>query len=219
MNTAKKTSEHPEGYGPGEKPELIQRIEQQAANPYRTYKTIEYRMDYAEYPENFKMAGVPYSVYPEFANIDRFHHEYKPLLMDRYAPYTEVGIGTSKGFGDGYDYVFGCQVRSLAGLPEGLIGIDTGLRRFASITFRASSSEELVGGTDGPGEAMAIAMDYLKQIWLPEHKGEVADIVDWNSTCFEIKNGDETFYLNPIEVYKVELDVDAEMCYYLPLKP
>ncbi|MEO3945680.1 hypothetical protein [Gorillibacterium sp. CAU 1737] len=219
MSTAKKTSSHPEGYGPGEKPELIQRIEQKAANPYQLYKTIEYRMDYVEYPDSFKMAGVPLSLYPEFGNIGRFHDVYKSLMMDRFAPYTEVGIGTSKGFGEGYDYVFGCQVRSLDQLPEGLIGIDTGLRRFASITFRAPSQEELVGGSDGPGDAMVTATDYLKEVWLPEHKEEVASIVDWNSLCFEIRMGEETFYMNPMEVYKVELDVDAEMCYYLPLKP
>ncbi|WP_058301521.1 hypothetical protein [Gorillibacterium timonense] len=217
MNAAQKANNNPEGYGPGEKPELIQVFEQKAATPYQTYKTIEYRMDDVEYPDSFKMAGVPYSLYPDFANIGRFHDEYKALMMDRYAPYTEVGI--SRSFGESYDYLFGCQVESLDELPEGLIGIDTGLKRFASITFRAPSQEELVGGSDGPGDAMVIATEFLKEVWLPEHLDEVAPIVDWDSSCFEIKIGEETYHMNLIEVYKVELDVDAEMCYYIPLKP
>jgi len=169
-----------------------------------------------EYPESLKFAGVPLSLYPDFANIDRFHTGYKAQMLDRYAPYTEIGF--SGGTPERYDYFFGCQVRSLDNLPEGLVGIDTGMTRFACITFRANSAEELVGGEEGPGNGMKTAHTYIKEVWLPEHRDEVAPIVDWDSTCFEIQNNEHFQFMNMIEIYKVELDVAAEMCYYLPLK-
>ncbi|WNS41957.1 hypothetical protein [Paenibacillus sp. MMS20-IR301] len=216
MNPAPKTNGTPEGYRPAVKPDIISSVEKKAENRFQSYKNIEYRMDIIEYPESLKLAGVPISSYPNFANIDHYHAHYKAQMMDRCAPYTEVGF--SGGNAEHYDYFFGCQVKSLDDLPEGLAGIDTGLTKFASITFRASSAEELVGGNEGAGNGMKSAQAYIKEIWLPGHRDEVAPIADWDSTCFEIKISDRIHYMNMIEVYKVELNVDAEMCYYLPLR-
>lgn len=216
MNAAQKPNGNPESYHPAVKPDIIRSIEKQADNKFQVYQNIEFRMDIVEYPESLKFAGVPLSLYPHFANIEQFHSQYKTQMLERYAPYTEVGF--SGGTPERYDYYFGCQVKSLEDLPEGLVGIDTGLTRFACITFRANSTEELVGGEEGPGNGMEMAHAYIKEVWLPTHQDEVAPIVDWNSTCFEIKINEQFQFMNMIEIYKVELNVAAEMCYYLPLK-
>lgn len=216
MNTARKMNNNPESYNPSERPEIISAAEKKSGKKYETYKNIEYRMDRIELSESLKFAGLPLSIYPNFANIGKFHKEYKSKMLDSYAPYTEVGYSGTYG-GAKWDYIFGCQVRSLDDLPNGLICFDTGVMRFASITFRANSTYELVGDDKGPGDAMVTAGEYIKEVWLPEHMDEV-NIADLKNMCFEIKNGDKSYYTNMIEIYKVELKDDPEMSFYIPLK-
>lgn len=216
MNTASKISKS-ESYSPNEEPEIITAVRKSSSNKYETYKNIELRMDYIELQDSLKFAGVPYSVYPNFANIDKYHDEYKSKMMDRYAPYTEVGAGYSCANTSGWDYIFGCQITNMDEIPEGLICFDTGVRRFAVITFRANSVQELVGGENGAGDAMVKATEYIKEVWLPKHMKEV-NIVDLKGLVFEITFDDMKYHMNPIEIYKVELKDDPEMCYYIPLK-
>lgn len=217
MNTAKKTNNSPESYSPNELPEIISAVEKNSGNKYEEYKTIEFRMDNIELSESLKFAGVPYSLYPDFANIGRFHDVYKQKMINQYAPYTEVGYSGTYKDDSQWEYIFGCQIRSADDIPEGLICFDTGVKRFAVITFRAKSVYDLVGGEEGPGDAMVLAGEYIKEVWLPQHKEEV-NVADPNQMCFEIKSGEKTHYCGMIEIYKVELDDDPEMCFYIPLK-
>jgi hypothetical protein len=127
-------------------------------------------------------------------------------------------VGYSGTFGNGsWDYIFGCQIRSMEDVPEGLISFDIELKRFVEITFRVKTIYELVGDDKGPGDAMVTAGEYIREIWLPEHGDEV-NVVDLNNLCFEVKKGDRTYYLGMIEIYKVELQDDAEISFYIPLK-
>ncbi len=216
MNTVNKINDNPESYSPGELPQIINAVEKAAGNHYEDYKSIEFRMNYIELADSLKLAGVPYSLYPDFANIGRFHDVYKHKMMDKCAPYTEVGYsGTCTEAG--FDYIFGCQIRSMEDIPEGLICIDTGVKNFAEIAFRAKSVFELVGDDKGPGQAMIVAGEYIKEVWLPEHMDEV-NITDLDHMCFKIGSKDKPYYCGMIEIYKVEFDHDVEMSFYIPLK-
>jgi hypothetical protein len=115
------------------------------------------------------------------------------------------------------DYIFGCQVDSLDDLPKGLFGFDTGIKKFASITFRAHTAYELVGGNEGPGDGMKIASEYIKEVWLPINKERVYP-VNLDYMYFDIKTEEKNYCLFMIEVYKVELEDEPEMCFYMPLK-
>ena len=44
------------------------------------------------------------------------------------------------------------------------------------------------------------------------------NLVDIKGMVFEINIDNMKYYMNRIEIYKVELKDDPEMCYYIPLK-
>lgn len=217
MNATNKLNSNAESYSPNEIPEIISAVEKRQSNKYEAYKSIELRMDCIELSESLKLAGVPLSRYPNFENIGVFHDKYKQKMMNRYAPYTEVGYSGTFNNEAGWDYIFGCQIRNMEDIPDGLVVLDVGVKRFAEIIFRANSVFELVGDDKGPGDAMQIAQEYIKEVWLPKHMDEV-NIADINHMCFFTKLGDNTSYCNMIEIYKVELDDDPEMSFYIPLK-
>lgn len=213
VNSAKST----ENYQPAERPDIILRAQEKARCLYQTYRSIQFRIDMVELSESLKFAGLPMRQYPDFQNIGRFHDTYKAELMERYAPYTEVGFSGSAA-GE-YDYIFGCQLHSLEGLPEELVCVDTGLTRFACMTFRAANAEELVGGEDPGSVAMNQAMEYLRTVWLPgQREDSLFTVADLGSLCFEITAKDQPYYMNPIEIYKVDIQDDPEMCFYVPMK-
>lgn len=218
VSTAKKENQNKESYSPKERPEIISFAEKSADDKkYETYKNIEYRMDMVELAESFKLAGVSSENNPNFQNIGKFHDEFKSIMMDRHAPYTEVGISGSMTNPKG-EYIFGCQVDSLDNLPDGLVGFDTGLKKFASITFRSNTAYELVGGADGPGDGMQAASEYIKEVWMPDNMDKAYHAY-LEHLMFEIKEEDKHYWVGMIEVYKVELDDEPEMCFYIPLKP
>ena len=187
---------------------------------YDAYKGMEYRMDIVELPQSLKMAGVRMRDFPNFGNIDRYHSQYKLFMRGQEicAPYTEVGYSGTFGEGDEtFDYIFGCQVKSFENLPEGLTAVDLGIERFAQITFRAETVEALVGGSDGPGNAMQIAGDYIKNVWLPNNLDKVV-LADPDMIVFQIENSGLKLYCGMIEIYKTDIQVEPEMCFYIPLQ-
>lgn len=209
----KKPNQIPESYRPGEKPEIIEAAEEKAESKYKKYKDIEFFMERESYPETFKMAGVPWQA--DFGNIGDYHNNYKDKLADKYEPYTDVGLSIfSASYGN---YIFGGRVNSLDDLPDGMVGVDTGIKNFAVITFRADDTYKLLGGTDGPGDAMKTAGDYIKNVWLPEHKDEV-EIYNPDNGCYMLKIDNEDFGCGNIEVYKNTSGENPEMCFYIPLK-
>ena len=217
MDTAKKENQNKESYSPTERPEIVNFAEKSADNSkYQTYKNIDYRMDLVELPESLKIAGVSSINHPNFENIGLFHDDFKAIMMDKHTPYTEIGISGSMVSPEG-GYMFGCQVDSLDNLPDGLVGFDTGLKKFASITFRSNTAFELVGGADGPGDGMQTASNYIREVWMPENMDKVYFTI-MEHLLFEIKEEDRTYWTGMIEVYKVELDDEPEMCFYIPLK-
>ena len=217
MSTVKKTSETKESYSPNEKPEIVSLAEKlTGSKQYQVYKDIEFHMDMVELPDTLKIAGITSENNPNFQNIDKYHNEFKAIMLDRHAPYTEIGISGNMTNPKG-DYIFGCQVDSLDNLPNGMFGFDTGLNKFACITFRANTAYDLVGGADGPGDGMKTAGEYIKEVWLPQNMERVYD-VNLDYMYFDIKTDEKTYCLFMIEVYKVELSDEPEMCFYIPLK-
>ena len=174
------------------------------------YKDILVKVETIELSETIKTACLKGRGFA----FGEFGENYKPLLLDRHTPYSSVGFFTDY-FGK-ETYVVGCIVDTLDNLPEGLEPMDTGIRRFASITFRAVSAEKLVGGPDGPGEGMQTAGEYVEKVWMPKHKDEV--IGSSKQGCYEMTSGDRVYQLGTFEVYKTDIQLDPEMCYYIPLK-
>jgi AraC-like DNA-binding protein len=193
------------------------------------YKDILIKMEIIELPETLKFAGLTSEGLPNFQNIGVYHEKYKPLMIDKHTPYTEIGLSSHLLFDGGY--TFGCQVNSIDGLADGLIGVDFGLNKFACLTFRVQPGADLVGGADGPGDGMNMASDYLKDEWIPKNKDK---LYNFNSdrNYFEIKKAEKDFRVSTktnedlpdkyimgwLEVYKVDIQEDPEMCYYIPLK-
>ena len=201
---------------------------------FEVYKDILFKMEIIELPETLKFTGLTSEGLPNFKNIGVYHEKYKPLMMDRHTPYTEIGISfcnSNRGI-----YLFGCQVDSIDGLPDGLIGLDTGVKRFACCTFRVQPGGDLLGGMDGPGDGMKMAGEYLEKVWIPKNKNLICNY-ESNNYKFEIKKSENDYRLANIsdknkgegveqsyslsywiEVYKVmDIANDPEMCFYIPL--
>jgi AraC-like DNA-binding protein len=179
-------------------------------NQMAEYKDILVKVEIIELPKTIKVACLKGHGFA----FGEFEEVYKPQLFDRHTPYSSVGFFTDY-FG-GETYVVGCIVDTLDNLPEGLDPMDIGVKRFASVTFRAVSAEKLVGGEDGPGDGMITAGEYIDKVWRPQHKDEV--IGSSKPGCYEITSNDRTYQLGTFEVYKTDLSVEPEMCFYIPLK-
>ena len=204
------------------------------------YKGIFVKMETIEMPETLKFAGLSNVKHPKprFKNIGVFHEKYRPLMEGKHSiPYTGIGVVTNittdsnKG-----DYIFGCLVDSIDGLHEDLVGVDTGLKKFACLTFRVPPSVDLLGNENEGGDGMKLASEYLYKKWmpknmdliygyLPQHKGfsiEKKD-VDYqfaNISAESAKRLAEGYGIACfMEIYKTDIDPEnQEMCYYIPLK-
>ena len=195
-----------------------------------TYKGILFKMEIIELSETLKFAGLSSEGLPDFRNIDVYCQKYRALMAEKYPPYTEIGISTdiSNANNQNWDYIFGCQVDSIDSLPEGLIGLDTGLTKFACMTCRVQPGVGLLG------EGIQMAGDYLKKEWLPKNKDRVYGYNPDNN-WFYVKKSEKNYravnILNEgediaenynfsffIEVYKDPHTADKEMCLYVPLK-
>ena len=207
---AKKPGQQPESYQP-KKPEMMKLLEEQAQAPikYHKYKSIKYRMSTVELPDGLKIACINQG----FA-FGVFHDEHKPKLLDRHMPYTEFAFASDYFGGEGY--IIGCQVDSLVNLPEGLLAMDTGLKRFAVITFRARSTKALVGGPKGPGKGMQDAGRFIEKHWMPTHKDEVVYMPRPGN--YEANTNGHIYQIGTIEMYNRDIDIDPEMSIYIPLK-
>jgi len=201
-----------ESYSAQAKPAIMKLAAAHARTPvkYRRYKSIQYHMSTVELPDGLKIACINQGL--AFA---AFHDEHKPKLLDRHAPYTEFAFA-SDYFG-GMGYLIGGQVDSLDTLPERLLAMDTGLRRFAVITFRSRSMKALVGGPEGPGKGMKDAGSYIEKHWMPKHKGEVIHMPK-PGIC-EVNHNGHVYQLGTIEMYNRDVELDPEMSIYIPLQP
>jgi hypothetical protein len=119
-------------------------------------------------PETLKFAGLTNKGLKKFQNIDIFHEKYKPLMIDKHGLYTEIGISFCNS--DRGLYLFGCQVDSIDGLFDGLCGLDTGLSKFACLTFRVQPGGDLTGSEKSGGKGMKLASEYLLTEWIPRNK-------------------------------------------------
>lgn len=177
------------------------------------YKDILVKVERESYKETFICVGLPYE--EGFANIGKYHGHFKDLVNYKSEPYQEVGIVIVRQ--NGWDYLFGCRITSLDDIPEGMQGVDTGIRNFAVVTFRSEDAEKLVGGEDGPGDGMRTADEYIKNVWLPNHIDEV-EFYDEPNNVFKMYHQEVGSGCYRIEVYKTNIQDEPEMCYYIPLR-
>ena len=196
------------------------------------YKDILVKMEIIELPETLKFAGLTRMSLPNdlpyFQNIPTYHEKYKPLMISRHTPYTEIGLGSNVTGG----YAFGCQVDSIDDLPDGLVGLDTGLTKFVCLTFRVQPGDDLVGDLNSGGHGMGVASEYLSE-WITKNKDLIYNRNPDNHGFFEVKKEEKDYravnlstneefekryWLHALEVYKVDIQEDPEMCYYIPLK-
>ena len=174
------------------------------------FKDIQIKVETIELPETIKVACL---VGQGFA-FEEFEKDFKPQLIHKHTPYTSTGFETNY-FGE-ETYLVGCFVDSLENLPQGLEPMDTGVKRFAVFTFWSVSKEKLVGGEDGPGEGMETAGQYIKEVWMPKHKADVCNLTE--SGGYRIVTDEREYVLGTFEVYKCDLNVEPEMCIYVPLR-
>ncbi|MCL1888410.1 MAG: hypothetical protein FWF96_06025, partial [Kiritimatiellaeota bacterium] len=113
---------------------------------------FEYRFDLVEFSETLKVAGVPkyHGGVADF--ICEYLEKYEPLMKDSDTvckPYAVMCVWSSllgekrENAWESGDRIFGCLVRSLDNLPEGMIGADLGLKKFLVMTLRGRSMEEV----------------------------------------------------------------------------
>ena len=203
------------------------------------YKGIFVKMETIEMPETLKFAGLSNVKHPKprFKNIDVYHEKYKPLIEDKYSvPYTEIGVVTNiTTESNRGDYIFGCLVDSIEGLHEDLVGVDTGLKKFACLTFRTPPSIDLLGNENEGGDGMKLASEYLYKKWIPknidliygympQYKGFKIEKKDFDYRIANISTDNIDRLANHygfacfMEIYKTDIDMDnQEMCYYIPL--
>ena len=180
---------------------------------YQRYKDIEFFIERVSFPDTLKIAGVPWQ--EGFGNINDYHNNYKNKMPNKYEPYTDAEISFfNKDYGQ---YIFGCRVNSIENLPEGVIGIDTGYKEFDILTFRAVDWHTLVGGADGPGDAMKTASEYTREVWYPKHKNEI-ELYDNDKMCYMLKINDIDYGCGGIGIYMNSSQENPEMCNFLPLK-
>ena len=64
---------------------------------------------------------------------------------------------------------------------------------------------------------MKTAGEYIKERWLPENMDKV-NLANMDGTWFSFEKDGYNHACCMIEIYKVELSDDPEMCFYVPLK-
>ncbi|HWT75942.1 MAG TPA: hypothetical protein VN258_14655 [Mobilitalea sp.] len=191
-------------------------------NKFTRFKSFEYRFDVIEYPEGLKFAGVPkyYGNTSDF--IGEYFQKYEQHMKNMdyiYEPYTIISVWSSllgekrANSWESGDRIWGCLVNSLGNLPEGIIGTDTGLKKFLVMTVRGNSWEDC--------DAVSHPVDNFKEL-MPKEYIEVLyppiQEVNWH---FQI-NANENSYMSYIEADKeINTNPDAviyERKYYAPLK-
>ena len=200
------------------------------------YKGILFKMEIIELPQTLKFAGLSSEGLPNFQNINEYCEKYRASMSEKYSPYTEIGIiiDISKANDREWAYIFGCQVDSFDSLPKGLIGVDTELTRFACLDFRVQPGVDLLGGSDGGGEGMQMAGEYLVNEWIPKNKDIVYGYNPDNHWFYVNKSekdyravnvlnegdglGESYRFASWIEVYKKPHSAHVEMSFYIPLK-
>ncbi|MCL2407494.1 MAG: AraC family transcriptional regulator, partial [Defluviitaleaceae bacterium] len=94
---------------------------------FEVYKDILVKMEIIELAETLKLVAVTGEYYPSFQNIGVYHEKYKANVANKYEPYIELGLASNVD--KRAWYMFGCQVTSIGELPEGLVGVDMGLKK------------------------------------------------------------------------------------------
>ena len=163
-------------------------------NEFARHENFEYRFDVVEFPETLKVAGVPRGGGNNFDYVEEYFRNFEPLMKNLktvYEPYTVICVWSSllgekrANSWESGDRIWGCLVKSLDNLPEGIVGADLGLKKFLVMTVRAGSWDDI------EGKVVGYPTDKFKEL-MPEKYADALyppiEKVNWH---FQID--DETF--------------------------
>ena len=162
-------------------------------NAFTRRENFEYRFDVVEFPESVKVAGVPKYHGGVDDWIGEYHQKYEPLLKDAdtiFEPYTVICVWSNllgekrKNAWESGDRVWGCLVKSLDNLPEGVSSADIGLKKFLVMTVRAGSWDDL-------DKVVAFPVDNFKALMPKEYADALYPPIQEVNWHFQID--DETF--------------------------
>ena len=217
----KQNQTKPEGYSP-KKPEIVNLMDDaQNANQkeFTRHESFEYRFDVVEFPENIKVAGVPchYGGLAEGEYIGEYETKYEPVMKNAeyaYEPYTYVDAWFSSLCENG-ERIYGCLVKSLDNLPEGIVGGEIGVKKFLVMTVRGNSwndNGEGIGHLNSPwlnDNFRKLVPDEFKDALYPPNNG-YHFLVE--------REGIETFTMSHIESVSANYKTVIEKKFYAPMK-
>lgn len=189
-------------------------------NKFTRFKSFEYRFDVIEYPETLKFAGVPkyYGNTPDY--IGTYFQKYETLIKDMNIinkPYTIISVWSSllgekrANSWESGNRIWGCFVNSLDSLPEGIVGADTGLKKFLVMTVRGNSWEDC--------DAISHPVDCFKELMPNEYIEELYPPIQEVNWHFQINENSCMSYIEAEN--EIDTNPDAviyERKYYAPLK-
>lgn len=191
-------------------------------NKFTRYKSFEYRFDIIEFPESLKVAGVPkyHGSISDF--VGEYFQKFEPLMKNTdyiYKPYTIICVWSSLlgekriNSWESGDRIWGCLVNSINNLPEGIVGAETGLKKFLVMTVHGNSWDDC--------EAVNHPVDNFKELMPDEYIDILYPPIQKINWHFQI-NADDNFYMSYIESdNEININSNAviyEKKYYAPLK-
>lgn len=191
-------------------------------NKYNRYKSFEYRFDVIGFPEGLKVAGVPKYHGGIIDFVGEYFQKFEPLMKNMdyiYKPYTIICVWSSLlgekrlNSWESGDRIWGCLVNSINNLPEGIVGMETGLKKFLVMTVRGNSWDDC--------DAVNHPVDNFKELMPEEYINVLYPPIQEINWHFQI-NAEKNFYMSYLEAEN-EIntnpdDVIYERKYYAPLK-
>lgn len=178
---------------------------------FQEFKNLRYRFDTVTMPQSLKFVALP--VNDDISRIDLFHTKYMPLVKNRTQPLTEIGLLQNMTTFDGqFEYCYGAVVDSLEDIPDDLIGGDTGFRKFAVMTVKFDTLDELFDD-----QTFKTAHENFEQLLPAEYKNQVIAPPEGESRGFGVIGGNSKDGTSLIEIYPHYLFEKIETCFYIPL--
>jgi len=222
----RKAGKNPESYSP-KKPEIVNMMDEAQnakQNEFTRYESFEYRFDVVEFPENIKVAGVPnyYGGLADGEYIGEYETKYESIMRNAeyvYEPYTYtdvwssvLGIKREHSWTSG-NRIYGCLVKSLDNLPEGIVGAEIGVKKFLVMTVRGNSWEDFDKVANHP-------VDNFRELVPNEFKDAIYPPIQDVNWHFQIDgiDGNETFYMSYIESITPDCGAVKEKKFYAPMK-
>jgi len=201
-----------ESYQPAEKPDIISMAEEKAKmRTFTPRENFAYRYDYMELPQSLKFVGAVSTGGPlsEIENMSKIDNS---LIPDKTDPELTIRLWQNENPKEGA-WTFGYLVNSIGDQPDGVVGIDTGWKRFVVLTIRCTSVKELYD-SEAP---FLFGHNHGGQLIPDEYKVQISPPAVGATKGFSMTSGAST---SCIEIYPTgpeDLDGEPEVWFYFPL--